>query len=142
MKRVGVVLHAGKPEAATTARVLVETLAARGVEVLALEADAKRIDLPEVIAAGTLPTKLDLVFVFGGDGTLLRAAEAIGRSGVPLLGVNFGHLGFLSELERSQLDEGLKQLLDNGFSIEERLVLDVEIHHEGRMARLRVLNDI
>src|SRR5438270_5645408 len=142
MKRVGVVLHAGKPEAATTARVLVETLAARGVEVLALEADAKRIDLPEVIAAGTLPTKLDLVFVFGGDGTLLRAAEAIGRSGVPLLGVNFGHLGFLSELERSELDEGLKRLLDNGFSVEDRLVLEAHVDHGDRVDTLRALNDI
>jgi NAD+ kinase len=142
MKRAGVVLHAGRPESATSARALVETLTTRGVAVWALPADAKRIDLPDVNAAETLPHDLDLVFVFGGDGTLLRAAEAVGRSGVPLLGVNFGHLGFLSELERSELDEGLKRLLDNGFSIEERLALDVEIHHEGRVERLRVLNDI
>jgi NAD+ kinase len=142
VKRAGVVLHAGRPEAATTARALVETLASRGVTVWALPADAKRIDLPAVNSATALPEDLDLVFVFGGDGTLLRAAEAVGRSGVPLLGVNFGHLGFLSELERSELDEGLKRLLDNGFSIEERLVLDVEIQHEGRVERLRVLNDI
>lgn len=135
-------MHAGRPEAATTARALVETLTSRGVGVWALPADAKRIDLPGVNAEEALPEDLDLVFVFGGDGTLLRAAAAVGRSGVPLLGVNFGHLGFLSELERSQLDEGLKRLLDNGFSIEERLVLDVEIHHEGRVERLRVLNDI
>jgi NAD+ kinase len=142
MKRVGIVLHAGKPEAATTARTLVETLAARGVEVLALEADAKRIGLPGVTAADTLPDDLDLVFVFGGDGTLLRAAEAIGRSGVPLLGVNFGHLGFLSELERSDLDQGLKRLLDDGFSVEDRLVLDAEVDHGDRVDTLRALNDI
>jgi NAD+ kinase len=142
MKRAGVVLHAGKPEAATTARALVETLTARGVEVVALEADAKRIDLPAVIAVGTLPEDLDLVFVFGGDGTLLRAAEAVGRSGVPLLGVNFGHLGFLSELERSELDEGLKQLLDNGFSVEDRLVLEAEVDHGDRQEKLRAVNDI
>jgi NAD+ kinase len=142
MKRAGIVLHAGKPEAATTARTLVETLASRGVEVLALEADAKRIGLPAVIAAGTLPDDLDLVFVFGGDGTLLRAAEAIGRSGVPLLGVNFGHLGFLSELERSDLDQGLKRLLDDGFSVEDRLVLEAEVDHGNRVETLRALNDI
>lgn len=142
MKRAGIVLHAGKQEAATTARTLVETLAARGVEVLALEADAKRIGLPAVTAAGTLPDDLDLVFVFGGDGTLLRAAEAIGRSGVPLLGVNFGHLGFLSELERSDLDQGLKRLLDDGFSVEDRLVLEAEVDHGNRVETLRALNDI
>src|SRR5437660_10303804 len=142
MKRAGVVLHAGKKEAATTARALVETLTARGVEVLALEADAKRIDLPAVIAADSLPTDLDLVFVFGGDGTLLRAAEAVGRSGVPLLGINFGHLGFLSELERSELDDGLKRLLDNGFIVEERLVLEAEVDHGNRVETLRALNDV
>jgi len=142
MKRAGIVLHAGKREAAITARTLVETLAARGVEVLALEADAKRIGLPAVIPAGSLPDDLDLVFVFGGDGTLLRAAEAIGRSGVPLLGVNFGHLGFLSELERSDLDQGLKRLLDDGFSVEDRLVLEAEVDHGTRVETLRALNDI
>ena len=142
MKRAGVVLHAGRPEAATSARALVETLTRRDVEVWALNADAKRIDLPAVKAAETFPEDLDLVFVFGGDGTLLRAAEAVGRSGVPLLGVNFGHLGFLSELERSGLDDGLKQLLDNGFSVEERLVLEAEVDNGDRVDTLRALNDI
>jgi NAD+ kinase len=142
MKRAGVVLHAGRPEAATTARALVETLASRRVAVWALNADAKRIDLPAVNAVETFPEDLDIVFVFGGDGTLLRAAEAVGRSGVPLLGVNFGHLGFLSELERSELDDGLKQLLDNGFSVEERLVLEAEVDHGDRVDTLRALNDI
>jgi len=142
VKRAGVVLHAGRPEAATSARALVETLTRRDVEVWALNADAKRIDLPAVKAAETFPEDLDLVFVFGGDGTLLRAAEAVGRSGVPLLGVNFGHLGFLSELERSGLDDGLKQLLDNGFSVEERLVLEAEVDNGDRVDTLRALNDI
>jgi NAD+ kinase len=142
VKRAGVVLHAGRPEAATTARTLVETLTSRGVEVWALTADAKRIDLPAVVGAETFPENLDLVFVFGGDGTLLRAAEAVGRSGVPLLGVNFGHLGFLSELERSGLDDGLKRLLDDGFSVEERLVLEAEVDHGDRVDTMRALNDI
>src|SRR5438874_1318689 len=142
MKRVGVVLHGGRPEAVTTARALVETLTSRGVNVLALEADAKRINVDAVEAAETLPDDLDLVFVFGGDGTLLRAAEAIGPSGVPLLGVNFGHLGFLSELERSELDDGLKRLLDDGFTVEERLVLEAQVDQDGQVETLRALNDI
>jgi NAD+ kinase len=142
MKRAGVFLHAGRGEAATTARTLVETLASRGIDVWALKTDATRIDLPAVNATETFPEDLDLVFVFGGDGTLLRAAEAVGRSGVPLLGVNFGHLGFLSELERAGLDDGLKRLLDDGFSVEERLVLEAEVDHGNRVDTLRALNDI
>ena len=142
MKRVGVVLHAGRPEAASTARTLAERLVARGVEVWALADDAGRIGSPDVNPAERFSEDLDLVFVFGGDGTLLRAAEAVDRTGVPLLGVNFGHLGFLSELERSQLDDGLKRLLDDGFTVEERLVLQGEIVDGGVTRSVRALNDL
>jgi NAD+ kinase len=142
VKRAGVILHAGRDEAATTARALVQTLVDRGVEVWALDGDDRRIGVTGINAGQELPDDLDLVFVFGGDGTLLRAAEAVGRSGVPLLGINFGHLGFLSELERSDLDDGLKRLLDNGFIVEERLVLEAEVDQDGRMETLRALNDI
>ena len=142
MKRAGVILHAERDEAASTARALVQTLVDRGVDVWALEGDDRRMGVNGINAAPELPDDLDLVFVFGGDGTLLRAAEAVGRSGVPLLGINFGHLGFLSELERSDLDEGLKRLLDNGFIVEDRLVLEAEVHDGGRVETLRALNDI
>jgi len=142
VKRAGVILHAERDQAATTARALVETLLNRGVDVWALDGDADRIGIPGVNATPALPEDLDLVIVFGGDGTLLRAAEAVGRSGVPLLGINFGHLGFLSELERSDLDAGLKRLLDNGFIVEERLVLEAEVDHGDRVETLRALNDV
>lgn len=142
MKRVGVVLHAGRPEAASTARALAERLVARGVEVWALNDDAERIGTPDVNGTERFSDDLDLVFVFGGDGTLLRAAEAVDRTGVPLLGVNFGHLGFLSELERSQLEDGLKKLLDDGFTVEERLVLEGEIADNGGTRTVRALNDL
>jgi len=142
VKRAGVILHAERSEAATTARALVETLIERGIEVWALTGDDRRIGVDGINAATELPDDLDLVFVFGGDGTLLRAAEAVGRSGVPLLGINFGHLGFLSELERSELDDGLKRLLDNGFIVEDRLVLEAEVDHGDRTESFRALNDI
>ena len=141
MKRAGVILHAERDQAVTTARALIETLLSRGVDVWALDGDADRIGLPGINATPAMPENLDLVIVFGGDGTLLRAAEAVGRSGVPLLGINFGHLGFLSELERSELDDGLKRLLDNGFIVEERLVLEAEVDHGDRVETLRALEE-
>jgi len=140
VKRAGLVLHAGRAEAVSTGRWLAETLVARGIEVWASDADAVRIDLPGISEG--FPDDLDLVFVLGGDGTLLRAADAVGRSGVPLLGVNFGHLGFLSELERSELDAGLKKLLDDGFEIEERMMLEAEIEDGSAQKTVCALNDI
>jgi NAD+ kinase len=142
VKRAGLILHAERTEASATGRWLAQTLAARGVEVWASAADAARIGSDQIKASDAFPHDLDLVFVLGGDGTLLRAADAVGRSGVPLLGINFGHLGFLSELERSELEAGLKRLLDDGFTIEERLLLEGDIVDGGRARTVRALNDI
>src|SRR3989442_6532273 len=142
MKGAGVVLHSGHPEAAATGRWLAETLDRQDVEVYALESDAARLGTPSAIAIAALPHDLDLVFVLGGDGTLLRAAGLVGELGVPLLGVNFGHLGFLSELERSELESGLKRILADGFDVEERMVLECEILEGGTVTKLRALNDV
>lgn len=142
MKRIGLVLHVGRPEAAVTAVWLTGRLQARGVEVHVLEEDAARMGVSGVIAAPRLPDDLDLVFVLGGDGTLLRAAETVGRSGAPLLGVNHGHLGFLSEFEQDQLEAGLSRILDDGFAIEERMVLEGEILVGATSTPVWALNDV
>jgi NAD+ kinase len=143
MRRVGVVLHAGKPEAAATGRWLAETLLGKGIEVVALPLDAERIGTTAARAVDVLPDDLDLVFVFGGDGTLLRAAELVRGTKTPLLGVNFGHLGFLSALERGDLEGGLQRLLDDGFDVEERMLLDATIDRGGGSTEaVRAMNDI
>ena len=68
---------------------------------------------------------LELVVVFGGDGTILRAAEWALPAQVPILGVNLGHVGFLAELEPSQLDELIRRVLERNYRVEERLCLEV-----------------
>src|ERR1700745_2003145 len=113
-------LHSGRQEAAQTGRGLPEVLREQSIQVFVLEPDAARLETSAAVATEGFPTDLDLVFVLGGDGTLLRAADRVGALGVPLLGVNFGHLGFLSELERSELESGLKRVLADGFAVEER----------------------
>ena len=139
MKRIGLVLHAGRPEAATTAAWVAETVAARGIEVYASPSDAAQIAGPSVVPG--MPEELDLVLVLGGDGTLLRAAETLGER-APLLGVNFGHLGFLSQLERTELEDGLRRVLEDGFDVDERMLLDAEIVGGAAPVRVRALNDI
>lgn len=126
MKRAGLFRHVHRPEAATTAAWLSERLAAKGVEA---------VDVTE----GADDGPLDIVFVLGGDGTLLRAADALAPTGAPLLGVNFGHLGFLSELERAELEDGVARVLSQGFDVEERLVLEAEVPGSGTV---RGLNDV
>jgi NAD+ kinase len=90
--------------------------------------EAEQLDLrdcacePEKLAAG-----LDLVISLGGDGTMLRAVELVSREGVPVLGVNVGHLGYLTELEPSQLRQALERFLEGEYDTEERMMLAVEV---------------
>lgn len=142
MKRVGIVMHGSRPAALEVARTLVQRLVERGIEVQASTSDAARLELADVVAAATFPEGADIVFSLGGDGTLLRAAEQVFPHGIPLLGVNLGHLGFLSELERDELQGGLMRILDDGFDVEERSVLRGSIVDQGVTREVFALNDI
>ena len=82
--------------------------------------------------------KCDAVVVLGGDGTILRIASAAAKNGVPLLSVNLGHLGFLTELEADELESGIKKLALNDFTVEKRMMLLLKADNEEHYA----LNDI
>lgn len=73
----------------------------------------------------------ELVVALGGDGTLLRAAEHARDADVPLLGVNFGRVGFLAEAEPEDLDAAVTAVLDHSYRVEERLTLDVLVRANG-----------
>lgn len=82
--------------------------------------------------------KCDAVVVLGGDGTILRIASAAAKNGVPLLSVNLGHLGFLTELEADEIENGIKKLAQNEFTVEKRMMLLLKAGDEEHFA----LNDI
>ncbi|HUQ43720.1 MAG TPA: NAD(+)/NADH kinase [Candidatus Limnocylindria bacterium] len=87
----------------------------------------------------------DVLVVLGGDGTFLRAARAVVRDDVPLLGINVGKVGFLSKVEAVDLEKVLEVLLAGRYSIEPRMALEGAIFREGRQVesdRLVALNDI
>ncbi len=89
-------------------------------------------------AAGT-----EVVLVLGGDGSILRSAELAREAQVPLLGVNLGRVGFLAAAEQEDLDETVEAVLDRGFTVEERLTLDVDVLLDGeRIDRMWALNEI
>lgn len=71
----------------------------------------------------------DLVICFGGDGTILHMAKAATRKGIPILGVNIGTMGFMAELESTELDK-LAQLADGNYTIDERMMLDVTVQRD------------
>ena len=73
----------------------------------------------------------ELVCVLGGDGTILRGAELSRGSGVPLLGVNLGHVGFLAEAEREDLDATVERIVSRDYTVEERMTLEVHAYEDG-----------
>ena len=84
-----------------------------------------------------------LVVTLGGDGTFLAGARLAAPRGIPILGVNLGRLGFLTELEENQLDQGLLRFLDGEYRIEERTILQVVLARgERTVARSIGLNEV
>ncbi|CAL8976897.1 NAD kinase [Cellulomonas sp. T2.31MG-18] len=116
-RRALVVTHRGRPEAVAATLVVVRELERAGVEPVTAEEDATAADLPT----------FDLAVVLGGDGTILRAAELTRGTGVPMLGVNLGHVGFLAEIEPDNVTAAVRRLTSGDFVVEERSTLEVRV---------------
>ena len=130
------IAHTGRAKAADAARAVALRLQDAGVEVRMVADEAAEVGLTgvSVFASGAEAVSgAELVLVLGGDGTILRAAELSRDSGVPLLGVNLGRVGFLAEAESTDLDGTVGHVLDRDYKVEERLTLDVVATLDGRV---------
>ena len=142
LRRVAVVAKQGSAEGARVAAALGAWLRARGVRVAYDGETASRLGRGQRIRAGTLPEGSDLVVVAGGDGTLLSVARVAAPLGIPILGVNLGGLGFLTELQPDELYVGLERMLRGEYRIEERQTLRARFRR-GRLRReYALLNDV
>lgn len=114
----------------------------RGVRVRFDYETAKALGLKNGLPRGKLPGTVDLVIVAGGDGTLLSVARSAAPKGIPLLGVNFGSLGFLTELQPDELFTELEKVIRGQYRIEERQTLRLR-YRRGRSTRQEyaLLND-
>ena len=141
-REVLVVLHAGRPTNRYTAAAVARRLAADGVRLRMIDDEWKQVaplvgDLPAELAPRVVDARpgcaegAEVALVLGGDGTILRAAETARPVGVPLLGVNLGHVGFLAEAEQDSLNEALRAIIDGGYDVEERMTLDAVAFVDG-----------
>ncbi len=132
-RRILLVAHPDKPEAHALAAGVAARLERAGVEVVADRALARELDGGVRVAETLDPVSgCELVCVLGGDGTILRAAEISRGTGVPLLGVNLGHVGFLAEAELDTLGEAVDRIVARDYSVEERMTLEVAAFEDGR----------
>jgi NAD+ kinase len=139
-----VVVHAGRPAALRSARLVVDRLTAAGVNVRVLAPEAAALECAGadvVPAAPQAAEDAEMVIVLGGDGTLLRATEMARPAGTPLMGVNLGHVGFLAEAEPDDLAGAVDQVVEHQYSVEERMTVDVTVRHNGAIASTWALNE-
>jgi NAD+ kinase len=130
MAVVAFVVHPERREAAAAASAAEQWLAARGHRTLRVP------DAPASPGEGIAPppeplADVDLAVSLGGDGTMLRTVNAASAKGVPVLGVNLGRLGYLTEVEPSGLHGALERFLAGDYEIEERLTLEVVLRRQG-----------
>ena len=148
-RRVLLVVNPRRDSAIEAARVVEEGLRAAGIEVLLGADDHARLDDPALAALPNVPADeaaaqgCELVIVLGGDGTILRGAERARSTGVPILGVNLGRVGFLAEAEPEDLHDVVRAIVERAWNVEDRLALDITVLREGQApARAWALNDV
>ena len=135
-RRILLVAHPRRKEAHDIAAEVVSRLHSAGIEVLIRRDEAAAMGIAEnpgvTVVDGANPAAgCELVCVLGGDGTILRGAEVSRGTGAPLLGVNLGHVGFLAEAEREDIDATVEHIVAKSYSVEERMTLEVTAYVDG-----------
>ena len=145
-RRLLLVVHPTRSDAKSTAEALIAELASENFEIVSTSeiemAGIAKISLSEL---GDLLAKsaIELAVVLGGDGTILRAAQAIRGSSVPLLGVNLGHVGFLAQIGRPTIAELATAIIAKNYKSERRMVLQYRIERAGQaIAHGWALNEV
>lgn len=137
-----------RPGAGDVARQTATALMAHGLSIATPSDEWEQLGLPDVAAVdahteGAAAVGCELVIVLGGDGTILRAVERARGQQVPLLGVNLGHVGFLAELEREQLDEVVQAVVARDWIVEERMTVEARVFEaDVEVLRTWALNEI
>ena len=120
-RAIGVVSHPDRPQAIELAAKVTAVLGEHGIDVR----------IPDASRASTFAEGLDIVVSLGGVGTMLRAVDLAYEAGVPVLGVNVGQLGYLTEVEPQDLPVALERVIAGDYEVTERMVLEVTVESDG-----------
>lgn len=139
--RIHIVANRYRTDAVTAVIEAAEWLRAKGIEVGCDQESAGFTGLPEVPDREIADA--DLVISFGGDGTVIRAAHLCSEKGTPIIGVYYGRFGFVTQCQAGELAPCLSAFLDGGLELEERMMLQAELHRQGQVvATIHALNDV
>jgi NAD+ kinase len=149
IKRIGVVVKPHQPDALETLCRLTEWLNERSITLVGLpEIEREQIEHQtgcsiDVVNGGELARAADLILVLGGDGTMIATARMMGDTEIPVIGVNYGGLGYLAEFRIEEMFGALESILAGDYKLEQRVMLAVELRRGNEVVtRNRVLNDV
>ncbi len=142
MKRIGIIGKAGRPEPVEILKELIPWLTGKGLEIFLDVETASKLGI-KGYSRSDIPALVEVVIVLGGDGTMLNVARLVCEKGIPILGVNLGGLGFITEVQIEELNEAMEKVLSGECSFEERLMLNANVYRHGEViAEHTVLNDV
>ncbi len=142
-KSVGIIFKHDFEPAKRECQCLKDWFTQRGITVYTEEMSSRAYLSQYLEEETSIPDTVDWVVVLGGDGTLLGAARKVGRYGLPILGINLGGLGFLTEIPLKRLYEDMEKLIAGEIAIETRLMLQARVIRDSEeKCRFSVLNDV
>ncbi|MEN6582355.1 MAG: NAD(+)/NADH kinase [Armatimonadota bacterium] len=143
MKCIGLAPNPNKKDSVWLAAELADWLAARHIRVLIIDDVAAEIGKSELAASEEQITSVDLLVVLGGDGTMLRWSRIAAPRGTPMIGVNFGQYGFITEIHPDEAKTSLLRILDGDYTVSERVVLKATVSRDGKeTGTYYALNDV
>jgi len=149
IKSIGVIVKRHQPDALETLCALTKWLDERGITFVGLpEIEREQIEHNtgcqiQLVNEAEMPERVDLMLVLGGDGTMIATGRMLGDNQVPVIGVNYGGLGYLAEFPIEELFPALEAILAGEYNVQQRLMLSVELWRGDEIVtRNRVLNDV
>ncbi|MEE9465436.1 MAG: NAD(+)/NADH kinase [Candidatus Neomarinimicrobiota bacterium] len=146
MKTIGIIGNFRKPDLWDLVPRLVDWFRERNVAVaLSDRLVGPAYEPPDdvkVYPAATLVRHVEMMLSIGGDGTLLSTIRIIGKAPVPILGIHMGGLGFLAEVTRADTFQALEQVMGGKYQLQDRMVLAVDLQHQGKLQTYYAVNDV
>src|SRR5690554_3912990 len=144
MKKIGIIPNFTKDKDMKLTRKIIKWIEENNGQVLLNEIEAEKVDRCDLAHKSyKMYKEADFIIVLGGDGTLLGVARRVGWFGTPILGVNLGRLGFLTEVEISDLYYAMEKIIAGEYTIEKRLMLEaVIVNNNVQVDTFYALNDV
>src|SRR5512135_1414776 len=141
MNRIGIICKSGRTEPVEVVKILLPWLEERRCEAVLGPGVAAALGL-KGLEREEMPGSVGMMVVLGGDGTMLSVARLIAGRDVPILGVNLGGLGFITEINKDQIFSALNQVLEGKCPVEERMMLTIRVFRESsEIGCFEALND-